>query len=187
MNNKNNKKQRLEGSESMSSQEIYDSLCELYMNWINSDRDYIDKLKNISSEQINNTNDSLAMNNLGFIFLCDHQYYLAENLFLESAKLGNFAAMYNLGCMYSLSEYSDFERQNISTAKHWFEQAIHSHGNENFIKFAMYDLGFIYEHEGLYKKAEECYLSSLDLGFNTAKRGLYRVYTALANKYLVDI
>jgi TPR repeat protein len=181
----NQKRKRLNEFE-MSSQEIYDSLCELASDWGRIDnREYIDKLKNISNEQVNN-NDPIAMNNLGFIFLKDYQYSFAERLLLESAKLGNSTAMCNLGCMYLLSRYSDFEKQNISVAKYWFDQAVSvDDKNKNliFVKNSMHYLRSIYEKQGDYKKAEECYLKAVELGSYESREGLCRVYTALACKW----
>jgi TPR repeat protein len=139
----------------MSSQEIFDSLCNLNTTWSFADRNYIDNLKNISTEQIS-YDDPLAMNNLGFIFFKDKSYPEAERLFLMAAEHKNPVGMFNLGDLYGFE--SDFSNHDIKISEMWFMRAA-DHG---FVP-AMTNLGSLYKRNGDYKKAEELYLKAAEL------------------------
>jgi TPR repeat protein len=177
--NNNNKKQRLHNElESMSSQQIHDILTKLdRTEMLYVDPKFIDTLKLKSEEQIL-TGDSLAINNLGFIFLREENYSEAEKLFLKSAGLGNPIAMYNLGCLYSYDEYKEY-KHNKRFARDWYSSAA-SYGYVD----AMYCLGSLYEEEHNYRLAESWYTSAAELGDVDSMEALVEIYDLMKDKWM---
>ncbi len=114
-----------------------------------------------------NENDSMAMNNLGYIYRDFYKDNLkAEEWYTKSINLGNTFAMVNMGNL------QEDVYKNYSKAEEWYTKSADL-GNG----FAMCDLGYIYSN--IYKdniKAEEWYIKSMNLGNNCAMHYLGLLY-----------
>jgi hypothetical protein len=161
----------------MNSQEIFDLLT--VSNRLNvpiSEKKFAEILENSLKQA--SENDSLAMNNLGFI----NCYFLKneekrQEWYLKSASLGNIHAMYNLSyldspnnevkwllksaslgnshCMYLLSEY--YKKTDIKKSNYW----LYKYKQEDKCYVSCYLIGDRLLDKNDYIEAEEWFLKSL--------------------------
>jgi TPR repeat protein len=145
----------------MNSKEVFD--------YLNSNKiENMDKFIKLCQQHINDDkNDSLAINNLGFIYGTVYKDHIKEEeLYIKSAYLGNVKAMLNLAYLYRYT-YKDLVKAEV-----WFLKAANL-GNT----VAMNNMGFIYEKN--YKdltKAKEWFLKAANLGDNYATHNLADIY-----------
>lgn len=153
----------------MNSEEIFKLLIK-DNNYCNN---HTDELVSICNKHIDdNKNDSVAFNNLGYLYdtLCD--YKKAEEYYVKSINLGNTNAMNNLGHVYL------YVHKDINKAKELLQKAVDL-GNA----CAMNTLGDIYYTEKNYTEAKELFTMSLVLGYNGALNNLGLLYKCVFKDY----
>ncbi len=167
----------------------------------------VNELTTICQKQIDEDNDPLAMNNIGFIYKRIHKDYAkAEEWYIKAANLNNSAAMTNIGSLYQHihKDYTKAEEWYIKAtnlnctvamnnigyicwnfykddtkAEEWYIKAV-CLGNAD----AMNNLGVLYQQTYKdYTKAEEWYIKAANLGKSTAMYNLGNLYVNIHKDY----
>lgn len=115
----------------MNSQQIFDTIS--YKNYEDI-KDYFEEYMNLSLQQANN-GDSLAMNNIGYLYHISKDVVEAIEWYKKSASLGNSWGMYNIHMVY-------YDNDCDVKGKEWI---IKSANAENLI--AMYELYKYYDYK----------------------------------------